>query len=48
MKEGVDVEEVKNEIVVHRVDCECQVKGVEHPVEVIRFDLYRSSWKGKH
>ena len=48
VKEGVDVEEVKNKIVVHRMDCKCQVEKVEHPVRVIRFDLYRSSWNRKH
>lgn len=38
--EGGDVEEVKNEIVVHRVDSECKVESVEYPVQVIRFNIY--------
>ena len=48
MKEGIDVEKVKNEIVVHRVDCKCQIESVEDPVQVIRLGLYRSSQKRKH
>lgn len=43
VEEGIAILEVKNEIVVHRVDRECQVESVEHPVRVIRFKAYCTS-----
>ena len=45
---GINVLEVKNEVVVHRVDRECQVESVEHPVQVIRFRVYCSSKKRQY
>ena len=35
--EGINVLEVKNEVVVHRVDRECQVESVEDPVQLFGF-----------
>lgn len=48
MDKGVNVVEVKNKVVVHRVDRERQVESVEHPVQVIRFNVRCSSWNRQH
>ena len=44
--EGINTAKVNDEVVVHRVDCECQVNSIEDPAEVIRLSVYYLRPKG--